>query len=101
MNQEEKSYTYPQPLTYIRRLMPWVVLHRAALASFISAPTDGAERVTMRTFQYFACENTSAPDNDLVPGAGLPLTLQATEKQDNKQDINPIVCRYITYKTAC
>ncbi len=55
--------------------------------------------MTMRTFRYFACENAPVPDNDPFPGAGRSLTLQATEKQDNEQDINPSFCKKYAEKS--
>lgn len=64
-----------------------------------SSGPDGADGMTMRTFQYYACEKVPAPHNDPFPVAGCSLTLQATEKQDNKQDINPGYRLYIISKS--
>jgi hypothetical protein len=57
--------------------------------------------MTMRTFQYYACENAPAPHNAPFPGALRSLTIQATEKQDKKQDINPIYRLIYVLKTIC
>lgn len=57
--------------------------------------------MTMQTLQHYAYDNAPVPDNDRFPRAEPSLTLQATEKQDNKQDINPDNCYNIPVYSIC